>query len=162
MPELIKFASIDGEGKTTGFEGWIDIQGWSWFVSHPTSGVPGGGYSSDKATFNDITITKSTDKATATLLKNMTFGTHFPTVEIVSLKTTGAAGAGIEKYLHVEMEKVFITSVGQSGGGSGAPMESVTMSYKIIKFKQQPQSETGVLEAESVFGIDLESYTEVA
>lgn len=157
MPELIRFEGIEGEGKTSGYEGWIDISSWSWGVSHPTSGVPGGGYSSDKAHFMDIMITKVTDKASATLLKNMTFGTHFPKVEIVSLKTTGEA---IEKYLHIEMEKVLVTSVSQNGGGSSTPMESVAMSYKTIKFKHQPQSETGVLEAEGLFGIDLETYTE--
>ena len=142
MPELIRFDGIEGEGKITGFEGWIDISSWSFGVSHPTSGVPGGGYSADKAHFQDI---------------NITFGTHFPTVEIVSLKTTGET---IEKYLHFELEKVLVTSVQQSGGGSGVPMESVSMSYKVVKFKHQPQSETGVLDAEAVYGIDLETYTE--
>ena len=157
MPELIRFDGIEGEGKITGFEGWIDISSWSFGVSHPTSGVPGGGYSADKAHFQDINITKFADKASATLLKNMTIGTHFPTVEIVSLKTTGET---IEKYLHFELEKVLVTSVQQSGGGSGVPMESVSMSYKVVKFKHQPQSETGVLDAEAVYGIDLETYTE--
>ena len=61
---------------------------------------------------------------------------------------------------HFELEKVLVTSVQQSGGGSGVPMESVSMSYKVVKFKHQPQSETGVLDAEAVYGIDLETYTE--
>lgn len=159
MPELIRFDGIEGEGKITGYEGWIDISSWSWGVTHPTSGVPGGGYSQDKAYFNDIMITKTADKGSATLLLNMTFGTHFPKVEIASLKTTGET---IEKYLHIELEKVLVTSVSQSGGGSGTPMESVTMSYKLIKFKLQPQTETGSLDAETVFGINLETYTQEA
>lgn len=159
MPELIKFDGIEGEGKLTGFEGWIDISSWSWGVSHPTSGVPGGGYSSDKAHFSDVTISKTADKGSATLLLNMTFGTHFPKVEIVSLKTTGET---IEKYCHIEMEKVFITSVSQAGGGSGPPMESVSMSYKLVRFKLQPQTSTGGLDAETVFGVDLETYTQEA
>lgn len=120
MPELIRFDGIEGEGKITGIEGLdryqqLVLRGEPSDLRRAGRWLFGG-----QGAFRISNIANCADKASATLLKNMTFGTHFPTVEIVSLKTTGET---IEKYLHFELEKVLVTSVQQSGGGSGVPMK---------------------------------------
>lgn len=158
MPEVIKFDDVTGESKYPGFETWIELTSWNWTITHPTSGLPGGGYSQDRARVHDISVTKFGDKATIALIKKILFAKHFPKVEIASLKTTGDK---IEPYMKIELEDVIITSLNQHGGGTGTPSESMNLSCKTIKWTYQPQTAGGSLDPEDEVKIDLESHQSV-
>lgn len=158
MPNVIKFETVDGESKITGYDKWIDIGPYHLGARSAHSGLRGGGKSGGAMEFNSIAINKKLDSATTKLMEKMSGGYHFKKVEIVSLKTTGTK---LEKYLTVELGEVFLSDYSWNNDGEGSadyPTETWTINFKKIEFKYQPQTETGTLGPEGLFAIDLEKY----
>lgn len=161
MPHVMKFSDITGESKIEGFKDWIEINSWSWGVTHATSGVMGGGSSGGDATFNQIAVSKALDVATKTIMQRMASGKHFDKVEIVSVKTTG--GAKPEEHIRLTLSEVFVTSLQSSStyDGSGMPAEAITLSFKKFEIKYKPQTSKGNLGGTLEFKYDLEKKKEV-
>ncbi|MFD1951487.1 Hcp family type VI secretion system effector [Sphingomonas arantia] len=138
---FLKLAGCDGESEATGYEGQIELLGWNWGVTNMASSVMGTGTGAGKASFQDLSITKYVDKATATLLLNCAGGGHFTTAVLSCRK---AGGTKALEYLKITMEQVFVSSV-QHGGtpGDDLTVENVTLNFAKVDVTYSPQSATG-------------------
>ncbi len=121
----IKFDGVDGESKQAGYVGWIEISKFNMASSAPPSTDLGGGSGVGKPTIHGVSYETVAGKHTPQINKKYYEGAHFPFVEVVFLKQ--ATGASAEKYFHLKMSHVFVSSItnGKSEGALGT--ESITL-----------------------------------
>ena len=73
---FLKLDGIDGESVDDSHAKEIDILAWSWGMSQSGTFHSGAGGGAGKANFQDISITKYVDKASATLMTKIATGDH--------------------------------------------------------------------------------------
>lgn len=111
-------------------------------------GSKGGGAGAGKATFNEFTVEKDTDKGSANLFLACCNGGHYGDVTLILRKAGGDSGASGVKYLNFSFKLVAIKSINWSGSdGDEACKETVVFEYGAIKVEYWPQKQDGSLES---------------
>ena len=151
---FLKLDGIDGESVDKSHGKEIDILAWSWGMSQSGTFHAGAGGGAGKANFQDISVTKWVDKASATLMAKIATGEHIPKARL----TVRKAGKTPLEYVIIDMEKVMITSYSTGGsGGEDRLTENITLNFAKVKVKYVPQKEDGSGDAEIEFGFDIAS-----
>lgn len=121
---FIWFEGIAGESRDPQHMGWMEVSSFQLKQIGNTAGVGSatGGAGAGKVSVHDISITKSTDKASPMLMKHCATGKHIPTATISVRK----AGGSQQEYLVIKLVDVLVSSYRTSGGGA-AVTESFTM-----------------------------------
>ena len=133
---FLKIASIPGESMDAKHIDEIDVLAWSWQASTPSDVVTGAG----APIVRPIRIEKNVDSSTPQLFERMLSGT---TISDATLVVRSQGGTPLE-YLKIEMTKVLITSISNSGAGADSDVsESVSLNFSDICFTYTPQSGTG-------------------
>jgi type VI secretion system secreted protein Hcp len=150
---LIKIGDVPGESAIDGKKGWVDVLSWSWGAAQSGAGHVGGGGGAGKVHVQDLTFTKYTDKATATLFGMCCDGTHIDKVQLIIRKAGGKAPV---EYLKIDMAQVLVTSVTTGGsGGQDRLTENITLNFAKVKLEYTPQSDKGTSEPSVVSGWDI-------
>ena len=145
---------IKGEAQDAKHKGEIDVLAWSWGLSQSGSFHVGGGGGAGKANFQDISITKWVDSASAILMLYVANGDHFTDAKL----TVRKAGKKPLEYLVIEMQKVMITSVSTGGsGGEDRLTENITLNFAKVEVKYKEQKPDGSGGPEKVFKWDIAS-----
>ena len=116
----------DSPGSTS-----ISVESWSWGVSNSVTGGHGGGGGEGRATFHDLTVTKTVDKASPVLALRCATGAHIPDVTL----TVDRPGGGNRLFLEIKLTNATVTSVSPAGSGDALPMEQVTFTYDRVQLK---------------------------
>ncbi|HET9396815.1 MAG TPA: type VI secretion system tube protein Hcp [Nitrospiraceae bacterium] len=140
-----QFLLLDGiQGETmdkvySGKKG-IDVLSFGWGVSNTGTFHQGSGGGAGKANFQDLTITKYIDKATAPLMLMCANGKHIAKGELIVRK----AGENPLEYMKISMEKILVSSY-STGGSSGEERltENVTLNFAKVKVEYFMQNEKG-------------------
>lgn len=118
----------------------IDVLSWNWGISNTGTFHQGSGGGSGKANFQDISITKYTDKATADLMLFCANGKHMPK----GVLTCRKAGENPLEYLKITMTQILVSSYSTGGAMSDErPTETVTLNFAKVKVEYFMQSATG-------------------
>jgi type VI secretion system secreted protein Hcp len=125
--------SIQGGDSPGGMN--IAVESWSWGVSNTATGGHGGGGGEGRATFQDLTVKKTVDKASPVLMQKCASGVHIPEVTL----TVDRPGGDNRPFLEIKLTDVVITLVSPSGSGNELPMEQVSFSYDRIQMKYSPR-----------------------
>ena len=142
---FIKLDGIDGEATHKDHKGEIDVVSWHWGLSASTgSGGGGGGASSGKAVAQDFRFVHHYDTASPLLVKTAASGKRLKTAVLTARKV----GEGQKGFFKVTLKDVAITSIADSGDGTGTS-EEVAMVYGEIDFSYKPQDGKGGLGAEA-------------
>jgi type VI secretion system secreted protein Hcp len=137
---FLKLDKIEGESRDSAHGKEIDILAWSWGASNSGSAHVGGGAGAGKANFQDISLTKYIDKATATLFDHVAHGTH---IDSAILTVRKAGGTPLE-YVIITMKECIITSVSTGGsGGEDRLTENITINFAEVALDYQPQDAKG-------------------
>jgi type VI secretion system secreted protein Hcp len=138
MPIYIKVDGVTGSVTEQGHKDWIEVESWSWGVSHPHdfsggSGNYGGGTS--KTSVQDLHVTKQMDDSSTKLLKLAMAGDVVKSVKMDSVQS----GASKHTELQFELEDVVFTSF-QTGdhSGSARPTEQISANFSKINFRHIP------------------------
>jgi type VI secretion system secreted protein Hcp len=151
---LIIEGEIEGESKDSTHTGAIDVLAWSWGLSNSGTFHTGGGGGAGKANFQDISVTKWVDNASAELMKYCASGDHFATAKLIVRK----AGKTPLEYIVIEMTKVMITSVSTGGsGGEEQLTENISLNFAEVKYSYQKQKDDGTGEAAKEFPWNIEA-----
>lgn len=130
----------ESEDKDAKHKETIDVLAWSWGMSNSGTGHTGGGSGSGKVSVQDLSFTKYVDAASAGLMLACSKGTH---VTKATLTVRKAGGTAVE-YIVIVLNDVLITSVSTGGsGGEDRLTENVTLNFKSIDYKYQPQDKAG-------------------
>lgn len=147
-----KIGDIKGESLDDKHKDEIEVLSFSWGVTNAQL-VSGGGGGAGKATFQDLTIVHSLDKASPSLLKACASGTHIKDAIITHRK----AGKGQQEYLIVKLNDVIITGVTHGGSAGQAISENVTLAFAKVDLEYKPQKPDGSLDAGVHFKYDIKS-----
>ena len=158
---------IDGESTEDDHKDWIDVLGYSWSTSQPSSGnTSGGSRTSGMADFKDFAIVKYLDKASPKLALYVAKGQHIPKLEFEIMRSDGNG-----RYMKYELIDVIVTSVLHMGGTEKAtggetplptgerPIEEVTFAYSEIKWIYTEYDEYGSPQGNVETQWDLETNT---
>src|SRR5688572_29785931 len=133
---FLKLDGIDGESSSTGHEGTIQIESWSWGVSQMGTGGHGGGGGAGKVSYSDLSVMKRIDKSTPLLAKACATGEH---IKSAKLFVTRRAQGGTEDYYKLTLSDVTCTSFQQAGTQSDVLTESVSFTYQKIEMEYLPK-----------------------
>src|SRR3982750_1960596 len=112
---FLKLDQIPGEVLLKGHEKEIDVLSFSWGVSNPaTIAAGGGGISSGKPQFQELSLTKYGDLATPPIMTSIASGKHIASAILTVMRSNGT---GLGNYYTITLTDVLVTSV--STGGSG-------------------------------------------
>ena len=149
----IEGPAVPGESKDKIHSGEIEVLSFSWGVSQAGSGAYGsGGLGAAKASFQDFSITKYVDKASARLNLAVSDGTHFGKFIITVRK---AGGTEPVEYMVYTLENVIITSYQIGGSGGDILMESLSCQGTIVKYEYKGQDGKGLGKNEGNYGWDI-------
>src|SRR3954462_2295355 len=116
MDMFLKLDQIPGESMVKGHEKEIEVLAFSWGMSNPAViSAGGGGISSGKAQFQELSLTKYADVASPGMMTSAATGKHIATAVLTVMKNNNAAG--LANYYTITLTDVLVTSV--STGGSG-------------------------------------------
>src|ERR1700704_7060610 len=110
-----KIGDIKGESADAKHKDEIEVLSFSWGLTNGATIGPGGGAGAGRATFQDLSIIHTIDKASPLLLKACATGQHLKEATITHRK----AGKGQQEYLVVKMNDVIITSVTNGDSNQG-------------------------------------------
>lgn len=148
---------IKGESQDATHKDTIDVLAWSWGLSQSGSFHVGGGGGAGKANFQDLSVTKWIDSASAELMKYCANGDHFDSAKLIVRK----AGKKPLEYLVIKMQKVMITSVSTGGsGGEDRLTENITLNFAEVKVEYKKQKPDGSGEAAKEFPWNIAENTD--
>jgi type VI secretion system secreted protein Hcp len=131
---------IEGESQDKEHAKEIDVLAWSWGASNAGSFHHGGGGGSGKANFQDLSVTKWVDNASAELLLYCANGDHFSKAVL----TVRKSGKKPLEYIIITMTDVLITSVSTGGsGGEDKLTENVSLNFRDVEVKYTEQKKDG-------------------
>jgi type VI secretion system secreted protein Hcp len=123
---FLKIEGIKGESTVRDHKGEIDVVGFSFGASNPSTGATGGGAGAGKVSISSFTITKKLDKSSPLLFKACATGEHIKKAQITLRK----AGKGQHDYLEFKFSDIVISSVQQGQSPKGTPQEQLTLNFK--------------------------------
>ena len=148
-----KIGDIKGESLDDKHKDEIEVLSFSWGVTNTGSAGTGGGGGAGRATFQDLTIVHTIDKASPLLMKAWATGEHLKEATITHRK----AGKGQQEYLVVKLNDVLITGVVHGGTSGAAASETVSLVFGKVDFEYKPQKADGSLDAGIHFKFDIKS-----
>lgn len=127
----IKFDGIDGEAKSDGHEGWIEIMSFNQGIHKPKQGASGSTRRRSAAEFSDLVVTKELDKSSPKLAEAVATGRVIPRV---ALDVTVATERGEMTYYRYELTNVLVTSYQVSMDNPDyLPLDSFSLNFEEIK-----------------------------
>lgn len=150
---FLKLEGIDGESTDDKHSGAIEIQSFSWGVSQSGSYHRfSGSAASGKVTMSDITIMKSVDKSSPKLFMASAQGEQIKQATLTARKSSSDSS----DFYTIKLQDVMVSSFYTStNNNSGAPVETVKLSFSKIEFEYQPQNADGTSGAKISAGWDL-------
>ena len=149
---FLKLDGIEGESTDKAHAKEIDVLAWSWGVSQSGTFHGGGGGGAGKANFQDLSLTKYVDKASAGLMYSCASGKHIPKASLIVRK----AGEKPLEYLIYTLEKVLVSGVTTGGsGGEERLTENVTLNFAKVKMEYKVQDEKGAGKDGGTFTWDI-------
>lgn len=143
---------IEGESKDSVHTNTIDVLAFSWGLSNAGTFHMGGGGGAGKANFQDISVTKYIDNASAVLMLYCANGDHFASAELIVRK----AGKDPLEYYKIKMNKVLITSVSTGGsGGEDRLTENVSLNFESVELAYSKQLADGSGDTPKEFKWDI-------
>lgn len=123
---FLKIDGIDGESKEAAHRDWIEVSSWNWGVQQVTT--PRDGAGAGKVSVQDLTITKSLDKASPALMQSCATGRRMKEVTLDLTRQKNDR----QTYFTVKLSDVLVSSY---KAGSAAdrpdnqPREEITLSF---------------------------------
>ena len=117
----------------------IPILSYSVGASNPsTIGSVGGGSGAGKVSFSSLNMMKAVDATTAALLTATATGQHFAEATFTAQWGTATSAATMS----YKLQDVVVESLQHSGGGGGAPIESLSLAFAKVTWTYTDASGT--------------------
>jgi type VI secretion system secreted protein Hcp len=152
---FLKLDGIMGESTDATHKGEIDVQSWSWGVSHAGSPSAGGGGGAGKASFQDFHFVARISKASPRLFLACATGTHIKQANLTGVRDVGK-GKGAD-FLKFKLHDVMVTNVQHGDTEGDLPSEQFSLNYAKVDVSYFPQSPSGKMEPPVTAGFDLKA-----
>lgn len=148
---FLMLTGIKGESQDSKHKEEIEIRSFSFGVHQMGSASSGGGAGTGKASFDDLHVSKSADKATPILMQKSATGEHIKEAVL----TVRKAGKDQQEYYVIKMTDLIVSSVANMGTDGEVPSEQVSLNFSTIEFTYKEQKADGSLGGTTKFGWDL-------
>jgi type VI secretion system secreted protein Hcp len=153
---FLELDGIKGESVDSKHADTIDLLAWSWGMSQTGTFAHGSGGGAGKANFNDLSLTKHIDKASADLMFHCASGKHITKGKIIVRK----AGDKPLEYLVIKLEQILVSSVSTGGsGGEERLTENVSLNFAKVALEYKIQDKTGAGKDGGTFTWDIAKNT---
>jgi type VI secretion system secreted protein Hcp len=138
---FLKIEGIDGESTDEKHKKWIEIEGFSWSATQPSSAASGtGARTAERVRVSDLSFNKMIDSSSPHLMLACCNGKHFSKVQMEVCE----ASESKHRYLLVELENVIVSSYAPSGFKGGDKVgEAVGLNFGKIKWEYTPLGQDG-------------------
>lgn len=126
-----------------------DVLSYSWGANNNAS-FGSTGFTSGRAQFESLQITKKVDIASPNFGKAVATGAHYPSATL----TLYSAGEKPTAYMIYTMTDVLITSVQHGGSANDMPTEQVSLNYAKLQVTHKELAE-GTVKRQTLFSYDL-------
>jgi len=131
---FMQYGDIKGESTAKDHDEWINVESFQFGVSREfsSSGGSGGGRTASNPNFQEISVTKETDKTTPEIFGEAVAGKN----ALVTIDFTQSCGsAGQITYLRYVLTNTQVSSFNISGSGSSGdtPTENLSLNYQKIE-----------------------------
>jgi len=151
---FLKIDDIKGESQDDKHKDEIDVLAWSWGVSQSGTMHSGGGGGAGKANFQDLSVRKWVDLASAKLLSAAATGKHLKE----ALLTVRKAGEKPLEYIKITLNDCLISSVSPEGSEAEDRLaEKITINFAKVKFEYTAQKADGSAGGVMPFGFDIKA-----
>lgn len=150
-----KIGDIKGESLDSKHKDEIEVLSFSWGVAN-TGQIGSGGGGAGKATFRDLSLVHTIDKASPALMRACATGKHLPEATLTQRK----AGKGQQEYLIIKMNDVIVTSVADDSAAGQPGSESVALAFAKVHVEYKPVKADGSLDAGVHFKYDIKTQKE--
>ena len=136
---FLQIPEIKGESTVKGYEGQIEVAGFSWGAYNSGSFQTGGGGGAGKANVQDLAITKYFDSSSPKLFAAVLTGQHLKNAALHVVQST-VDGSKLE-LMTLELNEVMISSaqLGAIAVDPGTRMqESITITFASLKLTHGP------------------------
>jgi type VI secretion system secreted protein Hcp len=142
---FLSLTNVPGEVTVKGFEGWIEVDSFSWGAAQSTSiGGAATGAGAGKVSFNPFYVTTKIDKSSAKLFLACCNGSHYAGASLYMRKAGGTAIT----YLKLDFKTVFCKELKlEVGDDVEVPVETITFVYGAVQVTYTPQKADGSADA---------------
>jgi type VI secretion system secreted protein Hcp len=153
---FLQLDGIKGESSDAKHKEAIDVLAWSWGLSNSGTFHSGGGGGSGKANFQDISLTKYIDKASADLMYHCASGKHIAKGSLIVRK----AGDKPLEYLIIKFDKILVSGVSTGGShGEERLTENVVLNFSKVALEYKVQDDKGAGKDGGSFTWDIAANT---
>ena len=153
---FLRVDGIEGESKDARHRGEIDVVTFAWGASNPAGHGTGTGAGTGRVTFQDVSFTASTSKASPKLFLACASGQHIRSAVL----TVRKSGAQQQDFLKVTMTDVTVSSYSQTGDVSATvPVDQVALTFARFQVSYAAQRADGTLDTPVTAGWDLKTNT---
>ena len=150
---FLELEGIEGESRDHAHEGEIEVFGWSWGASNSGSLHRTRGGGAGRPSFQDITISKRTDRSTPALWHSLAVGRHIPSGSLV---VRSAGGDEPVEQLRIDIEPVLVTDIATSGSvADDRAVEEVSLNFARFRLVYTPQDADGTPMEAVEMGFDI-------
>jgi type VI secretion system secreted protein Hcp len=152
---FLKFDGIKGESTDAKHKDELDIESWSWGVTHAGTVSRRGGAGAGKVSMQDFHFVMKLNKASPALMKACATGQHIKMATLTARK----AGKGQQEYLTFKFHDVLVSAYMTGGSEEGAvvPTDQVSLNFAKIEVEYRQQKPDGTLAPADKFGFDLKA-----
>jgi type VI secretion system secreted protein Hcp len=156
----LQLGDIKGETQTTGLEGYIELDSYSFGASQPAD-IGSGGLSGGVISLSDFSFTCNTDKSSGDMLKQLFSGQPVDTAVFKLFEASGGANIG-DPYVTVTFTNCLMTSQSFGGGSQGKPSQSISFAFEQIVYAYGSQtSDSGVVSNAANAGFNVVKHATV-
>jgi type VI secretion system secreted protein Hcp len=141
---FLQLKDVDGESTDAKHVKWIEVLSFHWGVSQPAGGTISGqgGLTGGRANWQDFSVVKHIDIASAKLITKCATGEHIPEAKFEICK----AGGDQQPFWIMKLTDVLVSSVrpgGSAQGGDNIPLEEVTIMPAKVEWEYKALDEKG-------------------
>jgi type VI secretion system secreted protein Hcp len=131
--------AVKGESADKDHQGWIELKSWDHSIVQPRSATAStaGGHTMTRCEHGDMIFTKEIDSSSPLLYQHASGGTTFDEVTVHFSRADGE-GKRVQ-YLEVKLKYVIISSIAPSVREEGLPIETFSLKYAAVQWKQTQQ-----------------------
>lgn len=135
----VEVDGVKGDSQDAGHKGWMDVMNWNVGASHPGGFKHGGGGSTGKTAFTDLSFSTHLDPACTDMFLFCSNGKTISKVKLECIKETGDSKL---KYLTVELENCIVSSYQTSTAGE-RPSANYCFNFAKMTMVYTPQGKDG-------------------
>jgi len=135
----LQIDGVKGDSQDAGHKGWMDVTNWNVGAHHPSGIKSGGGGSTGKTSFTDLTFSTHLDPASTDMFLFCSNGKTIPKAKLECIRETGDSKL---KYLVIELENVIVSNFHTSTAGE-KPSADYSLNFAKMTVKYTPQTKSG-------------------